>query len=81
MQGLSFKAYQDKECISIKDRMFKLQKLSGLYKDYGSNFYNVWLEAFINYISILVSLFGTSATHLQASFTQFYGTVLWLLKV
>lgn len=81
MRGLSFEAYQDEERIGIEDGMLKFRKSSGSYKDYGSSFYEVWSDAFINYTSILVSLFGTTAPHLQASLTQFYGTVLQLSKV
>lgn len=78
MQGLGFEAYQDEE---VEDGMLKLRKTSGSYKDYGNNFYEVWSEAFINYTSILVLLFGTTAPRLQAALTQFYGLVLQLSKV
>ena len=81
MRGLSFEAYQDEKRIGIEDGMLKLRKSSGSYKDYSSSFYKVWSEAFINYISILVSLFGTTAPQLQAALTQFYSTVLQLSKV
>lgn len=46
MQGFTFEAYQDKEKIRIEDGMLKFRKTSGTYKDYGNNFYKVWLEAF-----------------------------------
>ncbi len=81
MRGLSFKAYKDGERIGIEDGLLNLRKNSGLYKDYGNSFYEVWSEAFINYTSILVSLFGATVLHLQAAFTQFYGQVLRLSKV
>lgn len=61
--------------------MLKLRKTSGTYKDYGSSFYEVWSEAFINYTSIMVSLFGVTAPGLHAALTQFYGLVLQLSKV
>lgn len=61
--------------------MLKLQKISGTYKDYGNNFYKVWSEAFINYTSMIISLFGATVLHLQAAFTQFYGLVFQLSKV
>ncbi len=54
---------------------------SGSYKDYGNSFYEVWSEAFINYSSILVSLFGATVPRLQAALTQFYDLVLQLSKV
>ncbi len=60
MRGLSFEAYKDKERIGIEDRMLKLRKTLGSYKDYCNSFYEVWSEAFINYTSILVSLFGAT---------------------
>lgn len=61
IRGLIFEAYQDEEKIEFKDGMLKLQKTSKIYKDYGSSFYEVWSEAFINYTSIMVSLFGAIA--------------------
>lgn len=81
MRGLSFEVYQDEEKIGIEDGMLKLRKTSGSYKDYGSNFYEVWSEAFINYTSIMLSLFGHTAHRLQAALTQFYGLVLQLSEV
>lgn len=81
MQGLSFEAYQDKERIGIEDGMLRLWKSFGLYKNYDSSFYEDWSEDFLNYTSILVFLFGITAPYLQASFTQFYGTILQLSKV
>ncbi len=81
MRGLTFEADKDEERIGIEDGMLKLRKTSGTYKDYGSSFYGVWSEAFINYTSIMVSLFGATAPHLQAALIQFYGLGLQLSKV
>lgn len=81
MQDFTFEAYKDEEKIGIKDGMLKLEKTSETYKDYGSSFYKVWSEAFINYTSIIVSLFGATAPCLQAVFTQFHGLVLQFSKV
>ncbi len=61
--------------------MLKLRKTSGTYKDYSSSFYEVWSEAFINYTSIIVSLFRAMAPRLQAALTQFYDLILQLSKV
>lgn len=61
--------------------MLKLRKTSGTFKDYGNNFYEVWSEAFINYTSIMVLLFGATAPRLQAALTQFHGLVPQLSKV
>lgn len=41
IQGLIFKAYQDKKKLGIKDRILKLWKTLETYKDYGNNFYEV----------------------------------------
>lgn len=76
MGKLSFEVYQDEEHIGIKDGMLKIQKSSGSYKDYRSSFYKVWLEVFINYTSIPVSLFRTTVPHLQAFLIQFHGTIV-----
>lgn len=81
MQGLSCEIYQDKECIDIENKILKLWKSSRLYKDYSSSFYNVWLEDFINYTFILISLFETSAPYFLVSLTQFYDIVLQFSKV
>lgn len=81
MRGLTFEAYQEKERIGIENGMLKLRKTLGLYKDYGSSFFEVWSEAFINYTSILVSLFRAIAPCLQRSLTQFYGLILQLSRV
>ena len=81
MRRLSFEAYKDEERIGIEDGMLKLRKTSGSYKDYGNSFYEVWSEAFINYTSILVSLFGATVSRLQAAPTPFYDLVLQLSKV
>ena len=81
MRGLSFEAYQDDEKIGIEDGMLKLRKTSGNYKDYVNNFYKVWSEAFINYTSIIVLLFGITAPRFQAAVTRFYSLVIQLSKV
>ena len=61
--------------------MLRLRKTSGTYKDFGRSFHEVWGEAFINYTTILVSLFGKEASDLHAALHQFYGTILQLSKV
>lgn len=66
MRGLSYEAFQDEERIGIKYGMLKLRKASGSYKDYRTTFYEVWSESFINYTTILVSLFGATAPRLHA---------------
>lgn len=76
IQNLTFKAYKNKKKIGIKDGMLKLEKTLGIYKDYGSSFYKVLSEAFINYTWIFVFLFGAMAPRLQAALTQFYGFIL-----
>lgn len=80
MRGLRYEAFQDQERIGIEDRMLRLRKTSGTYKDFGKSFHEVWSEAFINYTAILVSLFGKKAPSLYTVLTQFYGNILQLSK-
>lgn len=80
MRGLTFEAYRNKEKIGIEDGLLKLRKALGTYKDYRSSFYKVYLKAFINYTSILVSLFGATAPQLQPALTRFYELILQLSK-
>lgn len=81
IQSLTFKTYQDEDRIGIKDGMLRLWKTSKVYKDYGSSLYKVYSEAFINYTSIIVSLFRATSHRFQVTLTQFYRLVLQLLKV
>lgn len=61
--------------------MLRLKKNPGTYKDFGRSFYKVWSDAFINYTSILATLFGARAPDLHASLTIFYTNILQLAKV
>ena len=54
--------------------MLRLKKNPGTYKDFGRSFYEVWSDAFINYTSILASLFG-------AIIKIFYTNILQSAKV
>lgn len=81
MRGLTFEAYQNEEKIGIKDGMLKLRKILETYDDYSNNFYKIWSEVFINYISIMILLFGVRAPRLQAALTRFYGFILQLSKI
>lgn len=53
----------------------------GVYKDYGNSFYEVWFEAFFNYIPIMISLFRATVLCFSDAFTQFYGFFQQLSKV
>lgn len=81
MQGVSYKTFQGKKRIGVEDGKLKLRKALRSYRDYGNTFYEVWSESSINYIFILVSLFGAIAPWLQAALPQFYGAVLQLSKI
>lgn len=54
--------------------MLRLKKNPGTCKDFGRSFYEVWSDAFINYTSILASLFG-------AIIKIFYTNILQSAKV
>lgn len=61
--------------------MLKLQKTSGAYKNYNSNFSEVKSERFINYTSIMISLLTVIACRLYAALTQYNSLFLQILKV
>lgn len=81
MKGLIIKAYKDGKKIGIEYGMLKLRKISGIYKDYGSSFYNVWSRDFINRISIIVFSFEATVPRFPATLTQFYYVVLHNLRI
>ena len=58
MRGFRYETFQDQERIGIEDGILRLRKTSGTYKNFGNSFHEVWGKAFINYTTILVSLFG-----------------------
>ena len=66
---------QDHDRIEIKDSILKLQKTSGTYKDFGKLFYNVSADAFHNYTTILISLFGKEAPDLHFTLAEFYSNI------
>ena len=55
--------------------MLSLRKISGSYEDFRNSLYDVELEAFISYNSIIATLFGPTAP------IQFYSNILKLYKV
>lgn len=61
--------------------MLKLWKMSKTYKDFKKSFYEVWADAFHNYTTILVSLFGKEAPDLHAALAKFYNCIYELLTV
>lgn len=81
MRGLRFDAMQDHDRVGIEDGMLKLRKTSGTYKDFGKSFYEVWADAFHNYTTIFVSLFGKEAPDLHAALADFYSSIYELSTV
>lgn len=81
MRGLQFDAMQDHDWIGIEDGMLRLCKTSGIYNDFGKSFYNVWADAFHNYTTILVFLFGKEAPDLYAAPAKFYSNVYELSMI
>lgn len=61
--------------------MLRLRKTSGVYKDFGKTFHEVWGEASINYTGILVALFGKEAPDLNTALINSYGSILQFSKV
>lgn len=75
MRGLRFDFMQDCNCVGIGDGMLKLLKTSGTYKDFGKSLYEVWVDAFHNYTTIFVFLFGKEAPDLHATLAKFYSCI------
>lgn len=61
--------------------MLRLRKTSGTYKNFGKSFYDVWADAFHNYTTILVSLFGKEAPDLHTALAEFCSIVYELSTV
>lgn len=61
--------------------MLRLGKTSGTYKDFGESFFEVWANAFHNYTTVLVSLFGKEAPDLHAALQNFYSSIYELSTV
>ncbi len=72
---------QNHDRVGIEDGMLKLRKTSGTYKDFRKSFYKVWADAFHNYTTILVSLFGKEAPDLHAALAEFYNCIYELSTV
>ncbi len=81
MRRPRFDSLNDQDCIGIKDGMLKLRKTSGTYKDFGKSFYEVWADAFHNYTTILVSLFGSEVPDLHSALAEFYTNIYELFTV
>ena len=81
MHGMQYESYKDQDRIGIEDGALRLRKASGTYKDFGKTVHDVWTESFINYTSIMVSLFGKSSQQLHATMSAFHGKILTLAKV
>ncbi len=81
MRGLRFDSLYDQDCISIEDGRLKLRKTSGAYKDFGKSFYEVWADAFHNYTTILVSVFGREVLDFHSALAEFYTNIYELSTV
>ncbi len=81
MRGHHYKSLHDQKQIVIEDGMLRLRKTSGTYKDFGMSFYEVGSESFLNYTSIMVSLFAPSTAELHVALNSFYGNILQLSQV
>ena len=78
MWGYYYKLLHNQKRISIKDGILSLKKTLRTYKDFGKSFYEVWLENFFNYSSILISLFALSMSVFNVIFNFFYNNILQL---
>ena len=81
MRGLRFDTFQDQERIRIEDGMLRLRKTSGIYKNFAKSLHKVWLEAFHNYTTILVALFGKEAHDIHTTIAEFYSNIYKLSTV
>lgn len=80
MQGLRYETYHDQGETDIEDDMSSSMD-NAAYKAFGNSFDEVWSEAFINYKSILISLFGATVPNLHLALANFYINILQLAKV
>ncbi len=81
MRVLGFDFLYDQDRIGIEDGMLKLRKTSRTYKNFGKSFYKVWPNAFHNYTTILVSLFGREVSDLHFALAEFYTNIYELSTV
>lgn len=72
---------QDYNCDDIEDNMHKLCKTLGTYKDFGKIFYEVWADAFYNYIIIFFSLFRKATPDFYAITADFYSYIYELSTI
>ncbi len=75
IRGLLLDSLHDQDRIGIEDGMLKLRKTSGTYKNFGKSFYEVCADAFHNYTTILVSLFGREVLDLHSTLSEFYTNI------
>ena len=81
MHGLLFDSLQDHNQISTEDGMLRLRTISRTYKNFGKSFYKMWANAFHNYTTILVLLFGKEASDLHSAYAEFYSNVYKLSTI
>ncbi len=75
MHGLQFNSLHDQDRIGIQDGMLKLRKTLGTYKVFGKSFYEMSADAFYNYTTILVILFGREVPDLHSALAEFYTNI------
>ncbi len=81
IRGLRFDSLHDQDRIDIEDGILKLRKTSGICKDFGKSFYEVWADAFHNYTTILVSLLGREIPDLHSALAEFYTNICELFTM
>ncbi len=81
MRRLQFDPLQNYDRIGIEDGMLRLRKTSGIYKDFGKFFYEVWADVFQNYTNIFDFLFSKKASDLHTTFLEFYSNIYELSLV
>ena len=70
-----FDSLHDKDRIGIEDGTLKLRKMSRTYNDFGKSFYDLWADAFHNYTTILVFVFGKEVSDLYSALTELYTNI------
>lgn len=76
MRGLQFDVLQNYNRVKLKNGRLRLQKMLRTYKNFKKYFYNIWANAFYNYITIFISLFGKVALDLYSTLPSFIATFI-----
>ncbi len=81
MHGFRFDSLQDHNQTTTEDGMLRLRTMSRTYKNFGKSFYKMWANAFHNYTTILVLLFGKEASDIHSALAEFYSNVYKLSTI